>query len=266
MPAPEVVSLEGNMRNDGHGAALQALAEQREELTPAVLAEMLYSAFEEKVEELNQRGVSLPPPTDMNGNVMTGYEGQMMHVASNGARGGAMMPSASEKAIASLEEFREDMLHEFASVSQDPAQATKLAMRIQKIEADIISMGGEVERFDPSQYQSGLKPVEQAVDQKDAAEKVVANTRQAYTLKPIREIFAGNNKSGKRGILVKIASAPGLCVRGTVVPKVAFTGNEVIDYVPDSGRGRMTVKMAKNGYWEDVSGNFDIAWVVENHD
>jgi len=268
MPAPTVVSIEGNLRNDGHGAALQALAEQREELTPAVLSEMMYQAFEEKVDQLAQRGVSLPPPTDMNGNVVPGYEGQMLRAASSGmAPGayhqGAAAPSMSEKAIASLTEVREDMLREFTASSQDAMQATKIAMRIQKIEADIIAMGGDIERFDPAKYQSGLKPVAQAVDQKFAAEKVVENTRQAYTLRPIQQIFAGKNKSGKQGILVKIATAPGFCVRGTVVPKVAFTGSEVIDYVPDSGRGRMTVKTASKGYWEDVSSDFDVVWVVE---
>ena len=266
MPAPTVVSLEGNLKNDGHGAALQALAEQREELTPAVLSEMMYQQFEQNVVELADRGISLPPPTDMNGRVVPGYEGQMLRAASSGMVHGVQghaAPSSNERAIASLMDVREDMLREFTSASQDAMQATRLAMRIQKIETDIIAMGGEVDRFDPARYQSGLKPVAQAVDQKFASEKVVDNTRQAYTLRPIQQIFAGKNKSGKQGILVKIATAPGFCVRGTVVPKVAFTGSEVIDYVPDSGRGRMTVKTASKGYWEDVTSEFDVAWVIE---
>ena len=174
------------------------------------------------------------------------------------------MPSVSEKAISSLMDVREDMLREFSASSQDVMQATKIAMRLQKIEADIISMGGEVERFDPAKYQSGLKPVAQSVDQRFAAEKVVENTKQAYTLRPIQQIYSGKNKSGKQGVCVKIATATGLCVKGTVVPKTAFTGNEVIDYVPDGGRGRMTVKTASKGYWEDVTGDFDVAWVVEH--
>ena len=268
MTAKAVVSIEGNLRN--YGITAVELAEEREALDPAKMAEMMYQGFEQNVEELGQRGIELPPPTDMSGRIVPGYEGQgqMYRAAGNGMQQGmrqqgASMPSSSERAIASLLDVREDLLRKFSSVSQDPMMATTLAMSIQKIEADVISMGGEVERFDPARYQSGLKPVSQAVDQKFAAEKVVENTKEAYNMRPIQQIYAGKNKSGKQGICVKIASAPGLSVRGTVVPKTSFSGNEVIDYVPDSGRGRMTVKTANKGYWEDVTSDFDVAWVVE---
>lgn len=276
MPASTVVSLEGKLKNDGHGQELQALAESREILSPAALSEMMYQGFEQNIEDLAQRGISLSPPTDANGRVLPGYEGQgqgqgqMLRAASGEmqqygqqGRGQAMMPSSSERAIASLMDVREDMLRRFSSVSQDPMMASSMAMSIQKIEADIISMGGEVERFDPAKYQSGLKPVAQAVDQKFAAEKVVDNTKQAYTLRPIQQIYSGKNKSGKQGICIKIATVTGCCVRGTVIPKVAFTGGEVIDYVPDGGRGRMTVKTAVKGFWEDVTPEFDVAWCLE---
>jgi hypothetical protein len=263
MPAKAVVSIEGNLRNYGITAA--ELAEEREPLDPARLAEMMYQGFEQNVAELGERGISLPPPTDMNGRIVPGYEGQMYRAASGGGmvRQGSAMPSSSERAISSLMEVRDDMLRKFSAVSQDPMLASTMAMSIQKLEAEIISMGGEVERFDPAKYQSGLRPVAQAVDQKFAAEKVVENTKQAYTLRPIYKIFSGPNKVGKHGVCISINNAPGLRVRGTVVPRSAFTGSEVIDYVPDGGRGRMTVKTASKGYWEDVTSDFEVAWVVE---
>lgn len=256
------------MRNYGITAA--ELAEEREILDASAMAEMLYQGFESNVDQLlNERGISLPPPTDMNGRVVPGYEGQMSRAAGHGQNGGyrqngPMPASSSERAITALMDVREDMLKKYSAVSQDPVMAPTMAMGIQKIEAEIISMGGEVDRFDPSRYQSGLKPVAaQSVDQKVAAEKVVENTKESYTLRPIRQIYAGASKTGKQGICVKIAVSQGLSVRGTVVPKRAFSGGEVIDYVPDSGKGRMTVKAASGGYWEDVSGDFDIAWIVE---
>lgn len=270
MPSKQVVSIEGNLRNYGITAA--DLAEEREALDPAAMAEMLYQGFEQGVDELAQRGISMPPPTDMNGRPMPGYEnyyqgnqGQpgMRRVASGN---GSMPPSSSEGAIATLMEVRDDMLRKYSSMSQDPVMAPTMAMSIQKIETQIISMGGEVDRFDPAKYQSGLKPVGQSIDPMVAANKVVDNTQQTYTLRKIESIYAGKNKTGKAGVCVKIASAPGVIVHGTVVPREPrgnFTGNEVIDFVPDSGRGRMTVKTASRGYWEDVSGDFEIAWRLE---
>jgi hypothetical protein len=141
--------------------------------------------------------------------------------------------------------------------------ASTVAMSIQKIESQIISMGGAVERFDPAQYHSGLRPVAQAQDPMEMANKVVGNTRQVYAEFPIKEIFAGRNKGGKPGICIKLACTSGgkpITVHGTVVPKIAFLGTEAIDFVIDNGKGRMTVKNPNRGMWEDVSGDYDVAW------
>lgn len=268
MPAKTVVSVEGNLQNIG--IPLTDLAKEREILDPPAMAEMLYQNFEDNIERLtSEQGVVLPPPTDMNGNVWAGYDNQehMTRVAHAGASGNnrhSQMPVSNfEKAISTLLDIREDMIKQYASVSKDPSSAATVAMGIHKLDAQIISMGGEVDRFDPEQYQSGLKDVPQVVDQKYAATQVVENTRQAYNLKPIKKIYSGVNKSGKQGVCVKIALQDGLAVRGTVVPKGFFTGEEVIDYVPNANKGRMTVKTASSGRWEDISHKFEIAWIVE---
>jgi hypothetical protein len=124
-------------------------------------------------------------------------------------------------------------------------------------------MGGDVERFSPEKYQSGLKPVDQAIDQFEAAKKVVANTKKAYALHEIKKIWAGKNKSGKIGICIQIDNESDTIVQGTVYPKNIFSGLEVVDYVPSSnGNGLMTVKVVDNGFWKDVSSDFDIAWRI----
>jgi hypothetical protein len=267
MPAKAIVSVEGNLRS--LASTDPSLADSREPMDAAAMAEMLYQGFEQGVEELAQRGVSMPPPTDMNGRPMPGYEGQMFHASSAGAGGyrqGAARPvSQNEQAISTLVDVRDDMLRQYASVSQDPTSSSRIAMSIQKIESQIISMGGDIERFDPSKYRSGLRPVAQAADPMAAASKVVENTRQVYAEYPIKEIFAGKNKSGKAGICIKLACTSGgkdVTIHGTVVPKVAFSGNEAIDFVVDSGKGRMSVKSPNRGVWEDVSAEYDVAWEV----
>lgn len=269
MSAKPVVSMEGNLRY--FGGTSSDLAEEREALDPAKMAEMLYSGFESNVTQLaEERGIVMPPPTDMSGRPLSGWENFVQAQGQGQGQGrgmervaGVRPPSSSEGAISVLMENREDMLHEFSAVSQDPLQATKLAMRIQKVEAQIISLGGELDRFDPSKYQSGLRPIGQNADPMVAANKVSENTQQAYTLRKIASITTGKNKAGKAGIAIKIENGPGSIIHGTVVPKVAFSGNEVIDYVPDNGKGRMTVKTASRGYWEDVSSDFEIGWRIE---
>ena len=268
MPAKSVVSIEGNLKN--YGMTGVELAEERELLDPARMSEMLYERFEENVTKLEtERGIYLPPPTDMNGNPVPGYTPQpgMQHAAAanqGGYRQGGFAPvSANEGAIATLTEAREDALRRYSACSQDPIAAVREAMSIQKFEAQIISLGGEVDRFDPSKYRSGLKPVEQSVDKMGMASKVVENTKTAYSLLPIVSIHAGANKSGEVGVAIKIACGNS-SVRGSIIPKTAsFTGTEVIDFVPDDKGGRMTVKAPKNGYWEDVSSDYRIGWQPE---
>lgn len=266
MPAKAVVSVEGNLRS--FASTDSSLADSREPMDANAMAEMLYSGFEQGVEELSQRGVELPPPTDMNGRPLQGYDGPMYRAANNNQggfarQGGARPASSSEQAITALMDVRDDMIRRFASMTQDPLTASSTAMSIQKIESQIISMGGDVERFDPSKYKSGLRPVAQAVDAMETAKKVVANTQQVYAEYPIKEIFAGKNKGGKAGICIKLACTAGgkpITIHGTVVPKVAFSGNEAIDFVVDGGKGRMSVKSPNRGVWEDVSAEYDVAW------
>ena len=243
MPAKSVVSIEGNLRDFSKTSS--DLADEREALDAVAMAEMLY-----------------------NGNPVAGYAPQQGIYRAAGASQGGYRQSApissNEGAISTLLEAREDMLRRYASVSQDPVAAVREAMGIQKLEAQIISMGGEVDRFDPANYRSGLRSVEQSVDPKEMAKKVAEMTQQAYSLRPIDKIWFGANKTGKVGIAIKIACDANKTIHGTVIPKnAAFTGNEVIDFVPDEGRGRMTVKAPKNGYWEDVSRDYDVAWKIE---
>jgi len=266
MPAKPVVSFEGNLRNFGDTSSSAAL--EREELN---MAEMLYEGFENNVAQMaEEQGIVMPPPTDISGRPIQGWEHFVQAQVNGQGQGQGMVrvagvrpPSSSEGAISVLMENREDMLHEFSAVSQDSLQATKVAMRIQKVEAQIISLGGEVDRFDPAKYQSGLRPVGQNIDPMVSAKKVVENTQQSYTLRKIAAITTGKNKQGKAGIAIKIENGPGSIIHGTVVPRVAFSGNEVIDYVPDGGKGCMTVKTPNKGYWEDISNDFEIGWRVE---
>lgn len=269
MPAKSVVSIEGNLRN--YGLTAMDLAEERDALSPERMAEMLYEGFEDNVSKLeSERGIYLPPPTDMSGNIMPGYapQHQMQRAAASGQggyrQGGFAPVSANEGAISTLMEAREDALKRYSSCSQDVASSVREAMSIQKLEAQIISLGGEIERFDPAKYRSGLKPVEQSIDKMGMANKVVGNTKAAYTLLPIESIHAGANKSGEIGLAIKIACGNGAYVRGSIIPKTAaFSGSEVIDFVPDDNGGRMTVKAPKGGYWEDVSSDYRIGWKAE---
>lgn len=263
MPAKQV-SINGFSSQDYS----TPLAEQAKEREPLDVGEMMYSEFERELADLADRGIEMPPPTDMNGRVMPGYTQEPMNrVASYGGNGmrrqsDAMPASQSEQAIAALIETRDDLINDYIDVSRDPVKASTQTMRIMKVEASIISMGGDIERFDPANYQSGLKPAQEAVDPEEIAKKVVENTQETYVLKPISSIYTGKNKLGKIGVCIKIASDTDKMVLGTVVPKTSFTGSEVIDYTPDQGKGRMTVKMAENGRWKDVSNNFNIAWQV----
>jgi hypothetical protein len=256
----------GNLLQD-YNTPLNLLAEDREPFDAEAMSNMMFQGFEQNINELAERGIELPAPTGIDGRVFADYQGPMTRTAGNNGgsqRVGSAMPvSKAEQAVVSLMEIREDMLRQYASVSREPMMAVTAAMNIQKLEAQIISMGGEIERFDPEKYQSGLKPVEQAVDPMEVAKKVVENTKQAYNLREIKKIWAGTSKNGKAGVCICIANAPGFIVQGTVIPKNGFTGNEVIDYVPSStGKGSMLVKSASNGYWNDVSKNFDIVWQV----
>jgi hypothetical protein len=143
--------------------------------------------------------------------------------------------------------------------------AGMLVSSIQKMESQIIAMGGEVDRFDPLKYRSGLKPIVQVADQMAAAKKVVENTQQVYAEYPIKEIYAGPSKSGKPGVCIKLACTSGgnaVTIQGTVVPKKAFSGSEAIDFIVDGGQGRMTVKDANKGVWEDVTADYEVAWHI----
>jgi len=268
MPAKQVSTL--GYSNGDYGVPLSELAKERN-FSPEEMAEMLYDSFEQEIEELKARGINMPAPTDMSGRPMQGYEQIIGRTASAGNRNtrvasGAMPASQTEQALIALMEARDDMINDYIDVSRDPSKAASQAMKIQKIEANIISMGGDIDRFDPSNYQSGLAPVQEAVDplyDLEMAERVVTNTKKAYTLKPIESIRTGKSKTGKQGVCVKIASAPGVSVIGTIVPKGEFSGTEVIDYTPDNGKGRMTVKAPNNGRWGDVSNNYNIAWQLQ---
>ena len=233
------------------------LSDSREELDATAMAEMMYQDFEKRISEID-----LPQADDPDETVYAGRPSTQARQMIRQAGVGSKPASSLENAILSLIEVRDDMIKRYASAANDPSSGT-MSTSIKKIEAQIISMGGEIDRFDPSKYQSGLKPLSKpSIDQEEASRQVVENTRQAYTLMPIDKIFSGKNKSGKFGVCVKIA-CNGRTAHGTVVPKAAFSGNEVIDYVPDDGKGQMSVKAANHGSWEDVSDNFDIAWVME---
>ncbi len=260
----EVISAEGNLRN--LGKIDEYMAEEREILDADAMAEMLYQRFENNVEELQNRGINLPPPTDTNGMPIPGYESQLYTQSSSGYNRPKMMPAShSEQALTALMDTRDDMLQQYASVSSNANLAPKLAMSIQRIESQIISLGGDVDRFDPSKYRSGLKPVAQISDSMETAKKVVENTKQVYTEFPIKEMYAGKNKSGKVGICIKLACQSGgqdITVRGTVVPKTIFSGNEAIDFIVDNGKGRMSVKNPNRGNWEDISNDYEVNWDI----
>ena len=265
MPAKAVVSVEGNLRSLANTDP--STSESREPLDANAMAEMLYSGFETEVENLANRGISLPPPTDMNGRPMPGYENYRAASAGGGGfrQGGAMPISSNEQAIGALMNVRDDLIRKYSASTYDATMASSLAMSIQNIDGQIISMGGDIERFDPAKYKSGLRPVSQAVDQSAAAQKVVDNTKSVYAEFPIKDIYSGKNKSGRPGICIKLACTSGgkdITIRGTVVPKVAFLGSEAIDFVVDNGKGRMSVKNPNRGTWEDVSAEYDVAWEV----
>lgn len=271
MPAKQVSTIGFN--NGDFGIPLTELAKERDALGPEDMAEMLYTKFEQGIEEMESNGVYLPPPTDMNGHVLQGYDQNMVRTASSQNNiqktSGNRPTSQTEQALLALMEARDDMINDYIDVSRNPAKAASQAMKIQKMEANIISMGGEIDRFDPSNYQSGLASVQDSVapiDPVEMAGRVVANTQKAYTLKPIESIRTGKSKTGKQGVCIKIASAPGVSVIGTIVPKGDFSGTEVIDYTPDNGKGRMTVKAPINGRWGDVSSNYNIAWALQDSD
>lgn len=257
MPPSKITKNDGSF---GESSSLQELAKEREILDTT---EMLYQDFERNIEELEARGVTLPPLTDEYGRPVSIPQEEMTRIASISNRNSGMMPiSKNEQAVISLMEIRDDMLKQYGAI-RDSSQAITAAMHIQKLEAQIISMGGDVERFSPEKYQSGLKPVDQAIDQFEAAKKVVANTKKAYALHEIKKIWAGKNKSGKIGICIQIDNESDTIVQGTVYPKNIFSGLEVVDYVPSSnGNGLMTVKVVDNGFWKDVSSDFDIAWRI----
>jgi hypothetical protein len=268
-----IVQLEGGKMRDLSGTS-QDVVDSREELTAEVLNEMLYSKFEQNIAENEARGIHLPPATDMSGRVIVGdatgyYQGQgTYHAAANNQggyrQGAAMPPSQSEQAVSAMMEVREDMIKNYASVSRDPVLAASSVSSIRKMEAQIISMGGDIDRFDPNKFKSGFATTAaKTVNPDETAKMVVENTKGIYTLLPINKIYSGRSSSGRLGLCVKLACSSGAEVCGTIIPKTAFAGNEAIDFVPDEGKGLMSVKAPKNGYWEDVSKDFEIAWKIE---
>jgi hypothetical protein len=264
MPAKQV-TINGTSSQDYN----TPLTEQAKEREPLDVGEMMYSEFEREIAELSERGIELPPPTDMNGRIMAGYQQEpMTRVASKGNNGmrrqsEAMPASHSEQAIATLMETRDDLINDYIDVSRDPLKASTQVMRIMKVEANIISMGGDLERFDPANYQSGLKPAQESINPEEMAKQVALNTQETYMLKPILSIYTGKGKTGRMGIGIKIASDSNKIIIGSVVPNDTFSGREVIDYIPDQGKGRMTVKIPENGRWKDVSQKFDIRWTID---
>lgn len=129
---------------------------------------------------------------------------------------------------------------------------------IYKIQGALDGMGIEYTPFDPlsviSGLNSGIKHTSVNV------KHVIENTKRNYTLFEIKTIepLPINDKMGIVILLSGSDKNGDFEVKGVVLPKFDFSGNEAIDFVLIGDKGRLCVRAYEDGRWKDVSGNFHI--------
>lgn len=163
----------------------------------------------------------------------------------------------TENVLMDLYEVRDSLIESFSGNSINSRESTRAVSNINRIGACIRRMGGDVEEFVPLNHISGLN----SPDSKMNMQRVIETTQSCYVLGKIANPIIKSNSieltfAGKNGNVRYSA-------RGVITAKDGWSGNEAIDYIYTPGEGRMSVKAFEKGTWTDKSGNFDVAWDLE---
>lgn len=169
----------------------------------------------------------------------------------------------TESLLLDLFEVRDGLVEIFKRNGVAEKGGDLIVGQIDKVGSCIRKLGGAVDKFDPFSAISGLRDP----DLKLNAQRVIENTKQAYTLgkisgdkvssdgKTINISFSGiNGKTSYKAV-------------GTIVANKYWNGNEGIDYIYSEGSGKISVKAINdNGKWIDKSSDYNISWELFEQD
>jgi hypothetical protein len=224
--------------------------------TADMLADGFFQHFDGDLQELaDKASLNLPPE-------QTFVAGDVSSLTSSAASKG---PSNLERALLTLMDVRDELVSKYSQVAGNEGMSLVFTACIRKLEKHMSKLGSDVEPFNPKKYGSGLGAAP-AGDILENARKVVGNTKEHYRLHKVAKIYAGRATDGRPGIGIEIEGVDGdkpFSIIGRVVPKTDFSGNEVVDYIKDDGKGMMSVKALKLGQWTDVSDQFELGWQIK---
>jgi len=169
----------------------------------------------------------------------------------------------TESLLLDLFEVRDGLIDIFKKANGSEQVVELLTGHIDKVGDCIRKLGGAVDKFDPLSAISGLRDP----DLKLNAQRVVENTKQAYTLGKISD-----DKVSADGKIIHISFSGskgniGYKAVGTLVANKSWTGNEGVDFIYSPGSGKISVKaVSDDGKWIDKSSEYNISWELFEQD
>ena len=161
----------------------------------------------------------------------------------------------TEEVLIKSYNIRDNLIETFASLKLGSPLAQTITGAINEIGDIINRLGGESDTFDPLSHVSGL----QAPNMQRNAERVIENTKDAYTLGNIENAHV-EGKSVVVGFNGQSGDTKYKAV-GTITAKKKWLGIEAVDYIYTPGEGKMSVKVTtEDGAWVDKSMDYDVTW------
>jgi hypothetical protein len=167
----------------------------------------------------------------------------------------------AEKLLSDLYEVYDGLIDSVNGMAVN-STSKNIAKQINKVGSCIASVGGKVDAFDLLSCVSGL----QMPDQSKNVERVIENTKQAYSLGKISDAVVVGNKAIKVAFTGSFMTRKGEALykaTGIIKAKRGWTGNEAIDFIHTLGEGRMSVKMSEGDRWVDKSDDYDIEYSLQ---
>lgn len=167
----------------------------------------------------------------------------------------------TESLLLDLFEVRDGLIDIYKRSSEEVT--SPLTDHIEKVACCIRKLGGAVDKFDPFSSLSGLKDL----DLKLNAQRVVENTKQAYTLGKISEEKVSSDGKTINITFSGVKGSIQYKAVGTLIANKSWIGNEGIDYIYSPQSGKISVKaISDNGKWIDKSSEYNISWELYEQD
>ena len=169
----------------------------------------------------------------------------------------------TESLLLDLFEVRDGLIDIFKRTGVADRGGDLIVGQIDKVGSCIRKLGGAVDKFDPFSAISGLRDP----DLKLNAQRVIENTKQAYTLGKISEDKVSSDGKTINMSFSGVNGKTSYKAVGTIVANKSWTGNEGIDYIYSPNSGKISVKsVSDDGKWIDKSSDYKISWELFEQD